>query len=93
MYAGMDPFDADVPTYAPASTRDEAAEITVRGGEETSNVDIRYRGEPGRIVSGTVTGPATDQQMGVGVELTSVKDTGASVEFDERRLRSTRCGV
>ena len=73
---GMDPFDADVPTYAPASSRDEAAEITVRTGEETTNVDIRYRGESGRIVSGTVTGPATDQQMGVGIELTSVKDPG-----------------
>lgn len=90
MYAGMDPFDADVPTYAPASTRDEAAEIVVRAGEEATNVDIRYRGEPGRIVSGTVTGPA-DQQMGIGVELTSAKDTG--VQWSSMRGTNTQQGM
>jgi len=51
-------FDSDAPTYAPSSTRDTAAEITVRAGDETSNVDIRYRGEPGRTVSGSANGPA-----------------------------------
>jgi hypothetical protein len=29
-YYGPDPYDIDVPTYAPASSRDTAAEITVR---------------------------------------------------------------
>jgi hypothetical protein len=46
-------FGTDAPTYAPSSTRDAAAEIAVRAGEETTNVDIRYRGEPGHVVSGT----------------------------------------
>jgi len=54
---GINPFSNDIPTYAPSSTRDTAAEISVRAGEETSNVDIRYRGEQGRIISGTVGGP------------------------------------
>ena len=56
--AGFSPYNLDIPTYAPSSTRDNAAEISVRGGEE-STADIRYRGEPGHIVSGTVklTGP------------------------------------
>lgn len=69
----LDPFDTDVPTYAPSSTRDTATEITVRAGEETTNVDIRYRGEPGHIVSGTVTGPSGEPAMGVAyaVDLTS----------------------
>jgi len=49
----FNPFDLDVPTFAPSSTRDNAAEITVRSGEDT-NVDIRYRGEPGHAISGTV---------------------------------------
>lgn len=89
MYAGQDPFDGDVPTYAPASTRDEATEIVVRAGEEATNVDIRYRGEPGRIISGTVTGPATDQQFGV--ELTSVKETG--VQWSSMRGANTQQGV
>ncbi len=47
------PYDADVPTYAPSATRDNAAEVVVRGGED-SNADIRYRGEPGHSISGTV---------------------------------------
>src|SRR5215208_1716050 len=60
--AMVGPYDLDVPTYAPSSTRDNAAEVSVRGGEE-STMDIRYRGEPGHTVSGTVklagTGGAT----------------------------------
>jgi hypothetical protein len=54
---GINPFSNDVPTYAPSSTRDTADEINVRVGEETSNVDIRYRGEQGRTISGTLGGP------------------------------------
>lgn len=69
--AGLDVFDVDVPTYAHSSTRDTASEITVRAGEETTNVDIRYRGEPGHTVSGTVGGPATEQGMQYAVDLTS----------------------
>ncbi len=68
-----DPFDADVPTYAPASTRELAAEITVRAGEETQNVDIRYRGEQGRTVSGIVSNPLASSS-GVLVSLTPVVD-------------------
>ena len=49
----FNPYDTDVPTYAPSSTRDNAAEITVRSGED-STADIRYRGEPGYSISGTV---------------------------------------
>lgn len=56
------PYDSDVPTYSPSSTRDNAAEITVRAGDEMT-ADIRYRGEPGYSISGTVkvagTGGAT----------------------------------
>ena len=47
-------FETDVPTYAPSSTRDTATEISVRGGEETAGIDIRYRGEQGRTISGVV---------------------------------------
>ena len=49
----FNPYDSDVPTYAPSSTRDDAAEVNVSAGEETS-VDIRYRGEQGHTISGTV---------------------------------------
>lgn len=53
-----DAFDTDVPTYAPSATRDTATEISVRSGEEVSGVDIRYRGEQGRSVSGEIKTPA-----------------------------------
>ena len=49
----LSPYAFDVPTYAPSSTRDGAAEVSVRGGEENS-VDIRYRAEAGHAISGAV---------------------------------------
>ena len=49
----FNPFDNDVPTYAPSSTRDNASEISVKSGEEAM-ADIRYRGEQGYSISGTV---------------------------------------
>jgi len=65
-------FGTDAPTYAPSSTRDTAAEIFVRAGEEIANVDIRYRGEPGHVVSGTAnTTVAVDQPQGFAVTLVS----------------------
>ena len=55
----LNPFDHDLPTYSPSSTRDSAGEITLRAGEEIT-ADIRYRGEIGHSISGTmkVTGPS-----------------------------------
>ena len=47
------PYDLDGPTYAPSSTRDDAMEITVASGQENT-IDVRYRAEPGHVVSGTV---------------------------------------
>jgi hypothetical protein len=49
----FNPYDQDQPTYAPSASRDTAAEVLVRSGED-SNIDIRYRGEPGHVISGTV---------------------------------------
>ncbi len=46
----------DVPTYHPSSTRDTAAEVTVASGGEASGIDIRHRGDRGRVVSGAVIG-------------------------------------
>lgn len=48
----FNPYESDVPTFAPSSTRDSAAEVMVRSGED-STIDIRYRGEPGHTISGT----------------------------------------
>ena len=66
-----DPFASDVPTYAPASTRDTAQEIRVRAGVESNGVDIQYRGESGHTVSGTASGPNSGQPLGFAVNLVS----------------------
>jgi hypothetical protein len=79
------PYDDDVPTYSPASTRDTAAEITVRAGEEMSNVDIRYRGEPGHAVSGTVSNPPGGQ-TGVIVSLSSKFEGGSQLNVGSSGL-------
>lgn len=65
-------YDSDSPTYAPSSTRDTATQINVRSGEETTNVDIRYRGEPGHAVSGIARGPQVTASSGLNILLTSI---------------------
>lgn len=70
-------YDTDAPTYAPASGRDTAGEISVRAGEETTNVDIRYRAEQGRIVSGIASGPQPPDPSGFSLTLSSVLDGGS----------------
>ena len=71
----VNPFDNDAPTYAPSSNRDTAEEISVHAGEEVGGVDIRYRGEQGRVVSGQVAAMA--EPTGFNVTLMSAIDAGA----------------
>jgi hypothetical protein len=68
------PYEGNVPTYHPSSTRDTAGEITVGSGSEATGIDIRYRGERGRVVSGTVAGVGAPSAgvSNVGVTLTSL---------------------
>lgn len=57
IYSGrQNPFAAKVPTFYPSATRDTATELTLRSGEEHSNIDIRYRGERGYSISGKLLG-------------------------------------
>ena len=77
----MNAYEADTPTYAPSSPRDTAAEINVRAGEETGSVDIRYRGEPGHIVSGSATGPAASGDSSFYMSLTSVSNVAAQMSI------------
>ena len=68
-------FENDAPTYASSSTRDNALEISIRTGEEATGVDIRYRGDPARVVSGRVNMPA-NADGGINVYLTSADEKG-----------------
>jgi len=72
----VDPFADDIPTYAPASTRETAQEIIVRAGAETNGVDIQYRGGSGHAVSGSARGPEGTQLPGFGIFMTSVSGPG-----------------
>lgn len=68
-------YESDVPTYAPSSTRETAAEIPVRGGEEAA-ADIQYRGEAGHSISGALPGIAPNQSMmfyGITISLTDTR--------------------
>jgi hypothetical protein len=49
-------FDTDVPTYYPSSPRDTAVPVSVRSGDETSGIDIKYKSIEGRSISGLVSG-------------------------------------
>lgn len=47
-------------TFYPSGTRDTAAEVMVRGGQEAGGIDIRMREDPARRVTGTVEKAPTD---------------------------------
>src|SRR5437016_6990705 len=73
---GANPYANDAPTYAPASTRDTAAEIMVQSGQEAT-ADIHYRGEPGHSISGRVTGVRPQLPYNSGVRLVDPESRAA----------------
>lgn len=78
-------FETNLPTYAPSSTRDTAAEISVRASEETTNIDIRYRADPGRIVSGVARRATPSELPVLIVNLISVPDSReTSVSYSQQ---------
>ena len=60
----------EVATFYPSGTRDTAAEVAVRGGQEVGGLDIRLRDDPSRRITGKVESP-TDSfgEFGVGINL------------------------
>jgi hypothetical protein len=88
----VDPYAKDAPTYAPASTRDTAAEFIVRSEQEVTS-DIRYRGEPGHAISGKVTGalPLAAGASDAGVRLSDIEShmiiASAPVTGDDRAFQ------
>lgn len=64
------PGFGQVATFYPSGTRDTAAEVPVRAGQDVGGLDIRMRDDPGRRVTGTVESPTGSfGEMGVGVNL------------------------
>ena len=75
-------FDLDVPTYYPSSTRDTAIPVSVRSGDATTGIDIKYRGLEGHSISGVVLG-----------KIESASAAGAQLQFcyhTQAPLRSCR---
>ncbi len=91
-YGGINAFAKDAPTFAPASTRDTAAEFVVRSDQEVT-ADIRYRGEPGHAISGKVTGtlPMSPSSPDAGVRLNDIESrttiANAQVTGEERSFQ------
>jgi hypothetical protein len=62
-------FDRDVQTYYPSSTRDTAVPVSVRSGDETTGIDIKYKGTEGHSMSGFVLGDIPPGGMGGAVTI------------------------
>jgi hypothetical protein len=62
-------FDRDVQTYYPSSTRDTAVPVSVRSGDETTGIDIKYKGTEGHSLSGFVLGDIPAGGMGGAVTI------------------------
>lgn len=83
-YGYASAYAGDVPTFFPSSTRDTASELTVRAGQENAGVDIRYRDEQGRSVSGRVephAGLQSDPTVGFNVTLAYASGIQAGLVF------------
>ena len=72
-------YDGDAPTYHPSTTRDAAAEVAVHAGDEVRGIDVRYRGDRGHIVSGTLAGSLGSDQMG-GVSVSLARAASGAIE-------------
>src|SRR6266850_3948936 len=72
-------FDIDVPTYYPSSTRDTAVPISVRSGDETTGIDIKYKGAEGHSISGVVLGNIEASPAGGAVTIMLAHASTASV--------------
>ena len=77
---GVNAFDNDAPTYAPSSTRDTAAEISIGSGEERA-LNIRYRGETGHVVSGNATATGLPNAPWINITLARLVDAAPEVRM------------
>lgn len=70
-FSFVTPYQADPPIFYPSSTRDTAAEVIVRAGQESAGVDIRYREEQGHRVTGRIefSAPPADASIATGLSL------------------------
>jgi protocatechuate 3,4-dioxygenase beta subunit len=75
----LSPYSEDAPTYYPSSARDVATPVPVRAGEEVAGIDVSYRGERGRVVSGRIVAKTGDGGLGPAQIALSVAGSDAVV--------------
>lgn len=73
-------YGDDVPTYYPSATRDTAAEVVIVWGTEASGIDIRYRGERGHTISGTVIDSSLADPIVGGISVLLVRASNDTLE-------------
>jgi hypothetical protein len=73
-------YGDDAPTYHPSATRDIAAEVVLQWGAEALGIDIRYRGEQGHTISGTVIDAGLTDSSVVGVNIALVRASNDTLE-------------
>jgi hypothetical protein len=74
-------YGGDVPVYHPAGTRDAAAEVAVLTGQEVTGIDIRYRGDRGHAISGTLTGVTEpDPSSGGGISISLIDSSSSALQ-------------
>jgi hypothetical protein len=85
-------FDRDVQTYYPSSTRDTAVPVSVRSGDETTGIDIKYKGTEGHSLSGFVLGDIPPGGMNSAITImlahagtSSIAALGLAIAAEQRR--------
>ena len=70
----------DAPTYYPSSTRDTAGEVTLQYGAEATGIDIRYRGERGYAISGSIADASMSDSIGSSVSVLLIRASNDALE-------------
>jgi Carboxypeptidase regulatory-like domain len=83
----------ETPTYYPSSTYDTAVEVTIRGGEELTGIDIRHRNERGYVVSGTLSGELESDNLFNAVVIVLRNPANGNVETMTAGLASGKFSI
>lgn len=95
LYSLPTAYDDDVPTYYPSSTRDTAAEVPLRYGDEATGIDIRYRGERGYAISGAVAESSTTESRASAINILLMRASNDALEaqaYSQPRAAEQRFG-
>jgi hypothetical protein len=74
-------YSGEVPVFHPSGSRALAAEVAVVAGQEVTSIDIRYRGEQGHVITGTLTSVIErDPTSGAGTSITLFDQSTSTIQ-------------